>query len=145
MDNNTGLQHQPDAIPQPPLKGKKKHSSWEVFSILLIIVNLLYLWAFFIFSPFILTMLVHSPLLLPLAIMDYIAVSSYRKKRSPPWKVLFIPLVAVNVIFFSLASWGLGQSGGGVAATAIILIALILLLIDSIAVSSYIYIHHTSS
>jgi hypothetical protein len=85
----------------------------------------------------------HSPLLVFLAIMDYIAVSSYRKKRPPPWKIFFIPLVVVNVIFFSLASWGLSQSGGGVAAPLITVIALILLIIDSVAVLSYIHMHLT--
>ena len=55
----------------------------------------------------------------------------------------FIPLVVVNVIFFSLASWGLSQSGGGAAAPVLTVIALILLLFDSLAILSYVDKHLT--
>ena len=83
-------------------------------------------------------LLMFSPLLIPLAIVDIIAIRSHSKRQSPPWKALIILLLFINVIYFSLASWGLGQSGGGAAAPVITVVALILLLIDSLAILSYI-------
>src|SRR2546425_2957952 len=64
------------------------------------IFNILFVWL----SPF--------TFLLPFAIIDFIAVSSYVKKRSPPWKAFLILLLGVNVIFFYIARWTLSQSEG---------------------------------
>ena len=110
-----------------PIIKKKSNHSWISFSILLIIVNLLFgLIDLFTF-------------LLPLAIIDFIAVRSYIKKRSPPWKAFLISLLALNVIFFLTAGWTYSQTAGGVAGFFLLPFELILLLIDSIAISSYIY------
>jgi hypothetical protein len=128
MSSDTDLSHQPGITSQQPLTEKKKNSSWKIFSTLLIILNLLFLFLSYI------------TFLLPLAIIDFIAISSYIKKQSPPWKVFLISLLVFNVIFFLGAVWTLNQSAGAVAGIIIIPAALILVLIDSIGILSYIYI-----
>ena len=129
MTSDTDLPHQQDTLLESRLTEKKSNSSWRYFSILLIIVNLLFVWL----SPLI--------FLLPVTIIDFIAVRWRIMKRSPPWKPSLIFLLILNVIFFYFAGLALNQSGGGVAGFGILPFALVLLLIDSITISSYIYIH----
>ena len=126
MSSDTDLPNQPDNFQQPHLMKKGGNSSWKAFFILLIIFNILFIWL----SPF--------TFLLPFAIIDSIAVSSYIKKQSPPWKAFLIAIFAINVIFFLMAGWTLSQSAGAVAGLLIIPFALILLIIDSIAILCYI-------
>jgi hypothetical protein len=127
MISDTDLPHQPEILQQSPLMKRKSNRSWISFSILLIIINLLFIWLF----PFI--------FLLPFAIIDFIAVIYFIRKKPPPWIIFLILLFALNVIFFSLAGWALKQTSGGVAVIVIIPAALILLLIDLIAI--YIHLH----
>ena len=110
-------------------KKKKNNTTWTGFSIPLILLNLL----LFLVNPLI--------FLLPLAPIDCIAVFSFWKKQSPPWIVFMLSLLAVNIIFFYFAGLTLNQTAGGVAGFFVLPIALVLLLIDSLAISTYIYIH----
>jgi hypothetical protein len=128
MTSDTDLSQQPDTRQhQPPLIEKRINSSWVIFSILLIVINLL--------------ILLYPLFLLPLVIIDSIAVVCFIRKKPPPWKTCLISLFALNVIFFYIARWALSLSGGETVGVVIIPIALFLLLIDSIAVSVYIYMH----
>jgi hypothetical protein len=72
-------------------KKKKGNRSWTNFSILLIIINLLFVWLY------------HFIFLLPLAIIDFISAIYFIRKKLPSWKTFLISLFALNVIFFSLA------------------------------------------
>ena len=88
-----------------------------------------------------------SPLLLLIIIVDCLAVRSYYKLHSPPWKLYLITNVSFNVIFFSLAWIGLSQAGGGMGVPLIVPIALILMLFDILWISPYIYtrLHHRNA
>ena len=71
---------------------------------------------------------------IPLVIVDSITFRSYIEKQPPPWKVFFILLLAINVIFFTLAGWELNQTAGGVAGFAIIPIAYFLAILDLLTI-----------
>jgi len=130
VNSDTDLLPQLDKFQQTPLIKKRGNSSWRYFSILLIVINLLFIWPFgFLY-------------LLPLAIIDFIAFTYFVRKKTPPWKTFLIFLLILNVTFFYLAGWVLNQSTGAVAGIVIVPIALFLLLIDFIVVLmvlSYVY------
>ena len=128
MTIDTDLPHQPDAFQQPSLEKKNSNNTWVIFSILLILINLLFFLAPLTFS-------------LPLTVIDFIAVRSYVKKQSSPWKYFIISLLIINIIFFYFAELTFEQSAGAVAGFGIIPVAFALLLIDFIGIFSYIYIH----
>src|SRR5215211_5250869 len=58
------------------------------------------------------------------------------------WKLIFIPLVAVNVIFFISVGMTLSQTAGGVSGFALLPVLLPLAIIDFLAVFFYIRKQH---
>lgn len=133
MNIDNELLPQQETLQTTTSNKEKRKNSWKAFTILLIIFN----------SPLVaglITGLISVSIYtaVPLAIIDFIAVRSYIKKRGPPWILFLIILLFVNVVFFVLAGWGLSQTAGGVAAILIAIIALCLLLFDTIAIMCYI-------
>lgn len=155
MISDTNLSNQADTLQQAPPTQKKPTSHWRTFSVLLIILNFpfvagliagliseLQFWQGleYMISGFIQSMRSWYFYVVPLAIVDSVAVMSYIKKQPPPWIILFILLLTINVMFFLYLRWGLSQSGGGVGGLFVIASVLTLLLIDCTMICSYIYI-----
>lgn len=141
-----------DSLSQPlPIK-TKANNSWKALLILLImfhlplagllIDNLIFILRAHYGLEYMLAGLIQGiyyfPLLLPLAIMDYFAVRSYRKKQSPPWKGFFIFLAVINVIFFSFVGWAFIQPPDGPTAIVIWFLGLCLLVFDFITMTTYV-------
>jgi hypothetical protein len=149
MLSNTDVPRQPTTT--SPLIIKEDNFTWKGFFVILIIVNFLYLYV--VYRIFGVDFLFYyswdswdyiqetSHFFVPLVITDFIAVIWYRKQLSPPWNAFFIPLLAINVIFFNIfAEWvGNNRSGGALAGFIYIPFALIVLFLDSIVLSYYLY------
>jgi hypothetical protein len=144
MISNSDLPHQPRTIHEPSLVKKNGYLSWIGFFIALTIFHLLfglalvsYLTSYFITLEFALTM---TLFLLALVTMDYIATMFYLKKRPPPWKVIFIPLLFINTIFILWALYLKTHHGGtaDLSFLGIIFLSVPLAFIDFIAVFFYI-------
>jgi hypothetical protein len=117
MDSNPDLPSLPHSKQQqPPIP--MLDNPWRKFSTLLIIFNLFCLYLF------------KNSALLPLAIIDLIAIIAYNKKQLPPWILLLIPLLVFNIYFFYYGIRGINLTAGGVIAIAFIPLSLILLVID---------------
>lgn len=70
-----------------------------------------------------------------------------KKKSNPIWKVVFITLLIVNVLFVSWANSQLSPGPGGANLSFIVVfpLALLLAIIDLIAVLSYVFTHRPLS
>ena len=146
MTSDSDLLKQPDTFQQSSLTNKNSNPKWTGFVSLLIILHLPFVLplAYIIsqsrlaplsilrMNPFL------SEALLPLAIIDLSAIILCLYKKSPPWIIFFIMLFCINIMFFHRVSWGLRQSGGGVAALAIVPLAAGLVIIDTTALLFYI-------
>jgi hypothetical protein len=121
MDTSANLPPEPNHNPQLPIK--LINNPWQKFSVLLIIVNLLCLWLY------------NNKSLIPLTITDLIAIVAYNKKQSPPWIVLLLALLVLNIIFFgSIVLETNRGTAMGVAAIVLIPLSLFLVVIDFFAV-----------
>lgn len=120
---------------------KRNNLLWMGFFILLTILHLPFVWilAYIVphlidISPYILML---SPIFLPLVIVDFISFILFIKE-SPPWKLCFILLAVCNALSFSEATNAMSGYMGAMNAIFVVPLALVLLIIDLIAVLSYI-------
>jgi hypothetical protein len=149
VNSENDLPHQQETLQQPHLMKKKSNRSWIGFSILLLIFNFpfvavsiaaliseLRFWhgLRYMISGVIQSMISWCFYVIPLVVVDSITFRSYIKKQSPPWKVFFILLLAINVIFFTLAGWELNQTAGGVSGFVIIPLAYFLVILDLLTI-----------
>jgi hypothetical protein len=123
--DDTNLPLEPNHNPQHPFT--IIDNPWQKFSTLLIIVNLLCLGLY------------NNNALLPLAVIDLIAIVAYNKKLSAPWIVLLLALLVLNIKFFGdiVFQMNLGTAIG-VAAIGLIPLSILLVIIDFFAVLFFI-------
>ncbi len=145
MNANTDLPQQPDVYQnQQPLIKKSNKILWLSFFIILIILHLPFGWILAYIFPrvsinsFHFYLLALSPLFLTLMILDFIAYMLFHKE-TPPWKVCFILLFIFNVLFFSEAKFAMRGPSGEMGLIVILPLALLLVIIDLIALLLYHY------
>jgi len=80
-----------------------------------------------------------SPYIVPLVITDAFAVIAYYKKKAPPWIIFLISLLIDNLTFFYLAVLALNGTEGAVAGLVIFPVTCILLVFDTVVISTYIH------